>query len=206
MFVCRYQQASEEGCARGTYLLGNLYLKGKINVSKSRAFALISQAARSGQTEAYSCLGRCYEDGVGVVADPDKAVENYRLSAESGSKIGMYHLGYLLVQNALEMREDLQRMRPYLHPTTSSAAAGGATTTSRHSAGGATGTAGGGAAGDAAYAALRERLSTTLKEGVHWLRAASENRVKDAAFQLGRLYEQVSSIVSIGSFICVEVA
>lgn len=30
-----------------------------------------------------------------------------------------------------------------------------------------------------------------LKDGLHWLRAAAENGVSDAFYQIGRLYEQV---------------
>ena len=42
-----------------------------------------------------------------------------------------------------------------------------------------------------AYRALKQASDTYLQEGVRWLRAASEHGVADAAFQLGRLYEQV---------------
>ena len=176
--VCRYNQASEEGCARGAYLLGHLFLKGKLSANKAQTFALLQQAAKSGQMDALYCLGTCYEQGVGVDVDIDLAVQHYRRGAKLGSKLGMYSLGYLLVQNAIEMRRKLKQLRPYAsdrsHVTSSVVVQSNPE--------------------DEQYAAMAEEAEGMLQEGIHWLRAASENQVKDAAFQLGRLYEQVHNI------------
>lgn len=179
---CRYEQASSEGCSRGTYLLGHLFLKGRLSASKTRTFSLLRQAALGGQTEAYCCLGTCYEQGIGVEINIPLAIQNYRRSAALGSKVGMFSLGYLLVENAIEMRKQVKQMRPFLHNSE-------ATGSHRSPA------VGGGVvahtAQDERFAYLSSEAEATLQEGIHWLRAASENHVKDAAFQLGRLYEQV---------------
>lgn len=178
----RYEQASSEGCSRGTYLLGHLFLKGRLSASKTRTFALLRQAALGGQTEAYCSLGACYEQGIGVEVNIPLAIESYRRSAALGSKVGMFSLGYLLVENAIEMRKQLKQMRPFLH---NSDAAGSHRSLAT----------GGGVVAhtplDERFAYLSTEAEATLQEGIHWLRAASENHVKDAAFQLGRLYEQV---------------
>lgn len=136
---------------------------------------MLQQAAKSGQTEAWYCLGTCYEQGVGVDVSIDQAVLHYRRGAKLGSKLGMYALGYLLVQNAIEMRQRLKQRRPYAldrsHVASSVVIENNLD--------------------DEQYAGLAEEAEAMLQEGIHWLRAASENHIKDAAFQLGRLYEQV---------------
>ena len=176
--MCRYEQASAEGCSRGTFLLGQLFLKGKLSASKNRTFSLLKQASLGGQIEAFNCLGTCYEKGVGTDIDIPLAVENYRRSAEKGSKIGMYNLGYLLVQNAIEMRHQIKKLRPYAQLDRQANSAVGAVVMEHNQQ-------------DEKYAFLCSEAEATLQEGIHWLRAASENHIKDAAFQLGRLYEQV---------------
>ncbi|KAJ1420507.1 hypothetical protein B484DRAFT_333100, partial [Ochromonadaceae sp. CCMP2298] len=139
-----YEKASEAHCVRGSFSLGQLYLKGKAQVAggqagdtRLKAFALLSTAAKGGHAEAHNGLGTCFELGIGVRASPEQAVVSYRASAQGGCKMGMYHLGYLL---------------------------------------------------------LLRSAQEALKEGVHWLRAAAENGVKDAPFQLGRLYEQAIGV------------
>jgi TPR repeat protein len=178
---CRFVQASDEGSAVGAYHLGNLYSKGKIYGNKADAFNYLQKAAIAGQTDAYNGLGMCYEKGMGVAANSVLALENYRISAKHGSKIGMYNLGYLLVQNAIVMRSDLHRLRPPAFPASAVAA-----DTPKHLLSVEMVTQ-----EDEEYYLQRELLESTLREGIHWLRAASENRMMDAAFQLGRLYEQV---------------
>lgn len=178
ILFCRYHQASDEGCARSTYLLGHLFMKGKLSASKAHTFALLQQAAKSGQMEAFYCLGTCYEQGIGAEVDIDLAVLHYRRGAKLGSKLGMYSLGYLLVQNAIEARRKLKQLRPYAsdrsHATTTNSVVVVESNPE-----------------DEQYAAMVEEAEGMLQEGIHWLRAASENHIKDAAFQLGRLYEQV---------------
>lgn len=145
--------------------------------------------------EAFYCLGTCYEQGVGVDESIDLAVQHYRKGAKLGSKLGMYSLGYLLVQNAIEMRRKLKQLRPYAaersHVTSLAVVESNLE--------------------DEQYATMADEAEGMLQEGIHWLRAASENHVKDAAFQLGRLYEQVQyvpkfAVVVTGNmiFICVE--
>lgn len=44
------------------------------------------------------------------------------------------------------------------------------------------------------YKDMSSRTVQTLKEGIHWLRAAADYDVSDASFQLGRLYEQAIGV------------
>ena len=119
---------------------------------------------------------------MGVEINLDSALNNYRISARGGSKIGMYSLVYLLVQNALEMRKRIQQVRPYAATAHRKTPTASTVIIERN-------------ADDELVAEMREEAQATLQEGIHWLRAASENHIKDAAFQLGRLYEQVRTCV-----------
>jgi TPR repeat protein len=166
---------------RGTFLLGQLFLRGKLAASKNRTFSLLKKAALGGQNEAYFCLGSCYETGVGTDVSIPMAVDCYRRSAKNGSKVGMYSLGYLLVQNAIEMRRQVKLLRPYALANRERKGYADSAALVESS------------AQDEKIALMSAEAEAALQEGIHWLRAASENHVKDAAFQLGRLYEQVSA-------------
>lgn len=165
--IVRYLQASEGGCSRGTYLLGHLYLRGRMR-NRHESYALLSQAALQGQVDAYECLGTCYEYGIGVDMDAMIALDYYRRSAKLGSKLGMYNLGYLLVKNAIE-------------ESSSNSNSGGRTGRLSHKY----------LSNNSSGNNNDNNIASIVQEGVHWLRAASENGVMDASFQLGRLYEQV---------------
>lgn len=53
----------------------------------------LRKAIAQGDAEASNYLGWCYETGLGVDADPEKAFNNYRISSERGSLYGMVSLG-----------------------------------------------------------------------------------------------------------------
>ena len=213
-----YTKASEEGCARATYLLGNLLLKRKGAAvasgvgSRQKAFSLLQAAARDGVVEAYNGLGTCYEYGVGVTTNLALAQGNYRKAAQQGNKPAMYNLGYLLIKKGIEVRSKIQQIQPQMRPEwlaqckqNRRSTIGGISSAPDGSMKGAGACAGGSPQSqqyyraqspeEALYADLQVEADELAEEGVHWLRCASENRMKDAAFQLGRLYEQVRQIL-----------
>jgi len=178
-----YSLASNGGCSKGTCQLGILLFFSKANYvgTKPKAFSLFSMAAKNGQPDAYNGLGLCYEAGVGTESNLSLAIVNYRLGAKLGSSQAMYNLGYLLVKNAIEVLDDRKdkegklQQRGQRQPSPSRSHMPSSPVRK---------------ADFELFSELGIRVEDALSEGIHWLRAASENRVADAAFQLGRLYEQ----------------
>jgi TPR repeat protein len=171
-----YSLASNGGCSRGTCLLGNLlfFSKSSFVGSRQKAFSLFSMAAKNGQADGYNGLGLCFESGLGTDINISLAIINYRMGAKLGSAQAMYNLGYILVKNAIEILDDLKKRK---------------SPNNKHN-----NTSNSNVFHDEyeLYTELGIRVDDALTEGIHWLRAAAENRVADAAFQMGRLYEQVS--------------
>ena len=174
----RYAQAANEDSAHGAYLLGHLYLKGKLSVSKTRTFALLKHASRGGQNEAFHDIGVCYEHGIGVDVNLSIAIDYYRRSAKESNKLSMYNLGYILVQQAIEINKKLNQLQPYNNKYYNKNSSIQPVLIENNN-------------NDQKYSEFLLQKERILQEGIHWLRIASENHIKDAAFQLGRLYEQV---------------
>jgi hypothetical protein len=182
-----YSLASNGGSAKGTYHLGQLFLQGNgsMMVNRHKAFSLFAMAAKNGQMEAWNGMGLCYESGVGIDQNVSLAVNYYRKGALMGHVQAMYNLGYVLVKNAIEILENMKKVKiiaTHVHHI-------------RY--------------GDGGEEILEEELSPeqsevyldmgkkterALEEGIHWLRAAAENKISDASFQLGRLYEQAIGV------------
>jgi TPR repeat protein len=79
-----YTLGSEQGDAVSQFELGAMYLSGPLEKDAKKAFSLFERAAAQGNTNAEYQLGVCYENGIGVAADIDKAVEAYRKSVQGG--------------------------------------------------------------------------------------------------------------------------
>lgn len=75
MFVTNLQDPHEKDEAEGVFWL--------------------QQAADHGDASAMAYLGRCFEEGKGITADPQKALEWYQKSAEHGGAQGLFILGEL---------------------------------------------------------------------------------------------------------------
>ncbi len=193
-----YSLASNQGCSKATVHLADLILYGKGGSfigSKSKAFSLYTIAARSGHADAYNGLGLCYESGIGTDLNHDTAIHCYRLGAKQGSHKAMYNLGYLLVKNAMEVLENLEKV----HGANGNSKKGKSVFLSPESDGqphqtilDSTYLVLYSSKDEELYQEMYRKVDKALREGVHWLRAAAENKIDDAAFQLGRLYEQVS--------------
>ena len=64
---------------------------------QDKAYTLYRLAADAGHSRAMSLVGRCFEEGWGVAADPVAARAWYRRSAEGGYFRGQYNLATLLL-------------------------------------------------------------------------------------------------------------
>lgn len=78
-----FQLAADSGSATAQYNLGLLYSTG-VEGGPSDAVSCFEQAAAQGHVLAAWYLGRAYEEGTGVTADPDKAREYYQSAVDAG--------------------------------------------------------------------------------------------------------------------------
>ena len=60
------------------------------------AFRLFLAAARAGMEAAFSTVGNFYDNGIGVKADPDAALDWYRLAYRSGDRSVANNIGCIL--------------------------------------------------------------------------------------------------------------
>lgn len=79
-----YTMASDQGDPVSQFELGAMYLSGPLEKDAKKAASLFERAAARGNTNAQYQLGVCYENGIGVAASIDKAVDAYRDSAQGG--------------------------------------------------------------------------------------------------------------------------
>jgi TPR repeat protein len=176
-----YSLASNGGCSRATCLLANLlfYSKTQFVGTRQKAFSLFSMAARNGSPEAFNGVGLCYESGIGVEMNLISAIVSYRQGAKLGNSQAMYNLGYLLVKNSIEiMDENSAKNKTKKKPLSNKVINNDLEAEEEE------------INEIELFSELGIRVEDALKEGIHWLRAAAENQIPDAAFQLGRLYEQ----------------
>jgi TPR repeat protein len=195
-----YSIASNNGCSLGTFHLAQLLFFAKTNSigTRQKAFSLYSIAAKNGQNEAFNGLGLCYEAGIGIEGNLSFALLHYRLGAKGGSSQAMYNLGYLLIKNAIDVIDNAKLRKKKVVPSTISTDFFSSSSLLPSSP-----SRDGREEGNVDHELLIDigiPVDEALQEGIHWLRAAAENQVSDAAFQLGRLYEQVSILFSSNQF------
>jgi TPR repeat protein len=94
-----YGKAADLNDPDGIHNLGLLYENGDgVEKDGKRAVDLFMRAVKQNHAGAMASLGRAHEEGLGgLVADPAKALELYRKSADAGSPDGMHNLGESLV-------------------------------------------------------------------------------------------------------------
>jgi TPR repeat protein len=76
-----------------------LYRRGDEAWSKGRsrpAFRLFLAAARAGMKAAFSTVGNFYHNGIGVKANPDAAIDWYRLAYRAGARSVANNIGCIL--------------------------------------------------------------------------------------------------------------
>lgn len=81
-----YSAAAEQNYARGLNLLAICYKTGGkgVDINESLAFKLFDQSARLGSPFGQRYLGECFEYGIGVEKDIDKAISLYRKAVDNG--------------------------------------------------------------------------------------------------------------------------
>ncbi len=89
-----YRKAAEGGigCEIARYHLGQLYLNGN-GVEKDYPAAIRWLQEAGSHPDAVNLLGYCYENGYGVIQNPEEAVALYRKAAEQGHVTAQLKLG-----------------------------------------------------------------------------------------------------------------
>lgn len=88
-----YTLSAKGGCTEAMYSLGLYYSEagngeyssGGFGYDPVKSFEYFLKAAQGGHLKAMSSVARCFEDGEGTAADPDKALEWVRRGAALGS-------------------------------------------------------------------------------------------------------------------------
>lgn len=90
-----YQKAAntgEDDCEHGLFLIGSTY---KDLGDYQMAFKFYLEAAEKGSGDGMFFVAACYEDGLGVEKNFDKAIEWYRRAARADNEIAEDYLKYL---------------------------------------------------------------------------------------------------------------
>jgi TPR repeat protein len=82
-------------CPHSKGALGRCYVFGSIEKDLIKGLALARESADEGSCFGQFVLGRCYDEGLGVVRDSTEAVRMYHLSAEQGYANAQYSLGFI---------------------------------------------------------------------------------------------------------------
>jgi TPR repeat protein len=87
-----YRSSAEAGIADAQYHVANWIVE-QGDEGHEEAFAMLLRAANQNHLEAANQIGRFYELGTGVAANPEEAVKWYRRAADRGSLDGALNLG-----------------------------------------------------------------------------------------------------------------
>ncbi|PKK64960.1 kinase-like protein, partial [Rhizophagus irregularis] len=90
-----FQKAANLGNIKAMYNLAVMYIYTEIN-DNSKAFELSKKTAERGYTGGIMLLGKCYQHGIGVNVDMQKAFEYYQMAANLGNAIAQEGLKELL--------------------------------------------------------------------------------------------------------------
>ena len=96
-----YRKAAELGIPTAAFSLADFYERGacverdeaRANELRRKGFDLASRRAKIGDARGARVVGECYENGVGVEADEERAFEWYSKAAEFGDARAMRNLG-----------------------------------------------------------------------------------------------------------------
>lgn len=90
-----YQQSALQEHPSAINNIGMMYLRGEyVTKNENIAFRLFEKASAD-HSQAKDNLGQCYENGWGVEADNEQAMNFYQLAGDEGFKLGYFHLGQL---------------------------------------------------------------------------------------------------------------
>ena len=88
---------------------------------EKKAFQLVAEAADRGNPDACFFLGQCYEKGMGVLPDAEKALETFQRAAELGSGAARNRVGLMYLRGEAGLAEDRAKAKEWF---TNSAAVG----------------------------------------------------------------------------------
>lgn len=158
-------------------LAGNPLDKKGLLKFQQRAFILLKTAALNGEIEAFHLLGQCYELGQGMShPDTNQAIHYYRKGSKLGNKISMYHLGMILIDQGIHKLKEKQNKQLLIQDSSTDSK------NNKHSSNN---------NGDVVSKEkdIQIQAKNDVEEGVRWLRTSSDLEYKDAAYELGKLYE-----------------
>ena len=109
-----YTLSANGGCAEAMYNLGlwhseagnGEYSSGGFGYDPVKSFEYFLQAAQSGHLKAMHSVARCFEDGEGTAADPDKALEWAQRGAALGSWDCCFYIAESVYNNLLHPMYD----------------------------------------------------------------------------------------------------
>ncbi len=176
-----YLKAANSGHIEAQYAYGEYCRKTK---AETTAIGWYESAARGGSVDAMNRLGECYEKGIGVALDNNKAIEYYRQAANAGNATAKERAGKMLTkeqayQQGLEYfngkdgkRPDYRQAEPFLKIAAENGIAD--------------------AQGKYGYCLLWgwNGISTDPKTGFLWTKKAAEQGLVYALANLGLCYEK----------------
>ncbi|MDR8398345.1 sel1 repeat family protein [Paraburkholderia sp. USG1] len=94
------EAAAKTGLVAAQIVWGQLLLEGRgaLRRDARAAFASFEAASTSGDAEALNMTGRCYEQGWGVEADPQRAIACFEAAAQAGHTWGQVNLAQMLMR------------------------------------------------------------------------------------------------------------
>lgn len=189
--------AAKRGCADAINRLGLLHYFGRgIPKSVDKAFALFVQSAAAGNRDALNNVGTCYENGEGIVRNLNEALINYEKGAKRGCPDSMYSLGYLLIKRYIVSLQAVGESSSGLNSILGSGPFDSDQRSRRFPDNSIL------SFSNSSYGEMRqgssyrissrdrEELQRVATEGIRWLRAAAEQGIIEASYQLGRVYQQ----------------
>jgi hypothetical protein len=103
------EQQYELGNLDAGYRLADIFTRGLgVPPEPARVFALFSELAARGETRAMHSVGLCYEHGVGVPVDYQKAAAAYQRAADDGNLLAMVARGALSARDLVMPRDDVE--------------------------------------------------------------------------------------------------
>lgn len=92
-FICCIEAVKTKNTPETKYNLAECYRKLGNQTYNEEMAKLYMQAAKSGYYKAQLAMGNCYENGLGVEKNIEKAIEWYKMSADQGFAFAQFHLG-----------------------------------------------------------------------------------------------------------------
>jgi TPR repeat protein len=120
VIACEAAVEAQPGEPHFQFALGKAYFYAKNYMQAARHLAV---AADAGTPDAQNALGYCYENGLGVAKNAQKAFELYNKSAAAGSAVGMASLGAVFA-NGTFVKQDFGKALDWLEKSVEGGNAG----------------------------------------------------------------------------------